>query len=591
MNSLHRYLCIFLSVIGLSDVIFAQSDTTKHTPNIVLILVDDSGLMDFGAYGGEARTPNIDRLAKNGMMFTNMHASPACAPSRAMLMTGSDSHLAGVANLPEMLPKEFQSKPGYAGVLNKRVQTIATRLKELNYNTYATGKWHLGHDEHTLPTKRGFDRSFILGASGANNYKAQGYLPMKTTAQWYADGTEVDLPNDFYSSKTYIDKTISFHQEEKNKDHPFFSYIAFQAIHAPIQAPKEFVDHYLETYVEGWDNLRITRYELAKELGLIPQDAKLNNVFPQFRKWEELSKEEQEVYITDMAVTAGMLEAMDFHIGRYINYLTEEGLMDNTIFIVTSDNGPEGAEYHSTVLKWALKQGYHHDLDKYGDKGFYGATGPEFANAMASPFSYFKYYTGEGGLRVPFIMSGQHIPQDVKSDTFCFFTDIAPTIYDIVGLSTSANEGYVPITGKSMLPHITDPNQSIYGKNEGVGLESGNSSAYFLNGYKIVKNNIPYGDNTWHLYHLPSDPGETNDLASVHPGLFQQLLSEYQDYSVRVGVIEMPKGYSAEREVTRKSYVELLKPVIPFLIGILICVVLFIIWRIRLKQAKNKRSL
>ena len=561
--------------IGPFTSVNAQEDSTDSKPNIVLILVDDSGLMDFGAFGGEARTPNIDRLARNGMMFSNMHASPACAPSRAMLMTGSDSHLAGVANLPEMLPKKIQSKPGYGGVLNNRVQTIATRLKEANYNTYVSGKWHLGHDENTLPTKRGFDRSFILGASGANNYKAQGYLPMKPTAQWYADGTEADLPEDFYSSKTYIDKTISFHQEEKNKDNPFFSYIAFQAIHAPIQAPKEFVDHYRSTYKEGWDKLRVSRYERAKELEFIPQDAELDDVFPQFRRWEKLTKEEQEMYITDMAVMAGMLEAMDFHIGRYITYLTEEGLMDNTIFIITSDNGPEGAEYHKTVMKWALRQGYHRDLDQYGDKGYYGAHGPEFANALASPFSYFKYYTGEGGLRVPFIMSGKNLPENVKSDAFCFFTDIAPTIYDLVGLATSANEGYAPITGKSMLPHITDTNHPIYGKNEGVGLESGNSSAYFLNGYKIVKNNIPYGDNTWHLYHLPSDPGETNDLAADHSILFQKMLSAYQDYALRVGVIQMPEGYSAEGEVGKKSVVAMFKTALPLLLVIIICIVVF----------------
>ncbi|NJO00618.1 MAG: sulfatase-like hydrolase/transferase [Bacteroidia bacterium] len=199
-------------------MVYSQHKPTNHSkPNIVLILIDDSGLMDLGAFGGEARTPNIGRLAGDGMMFTNMHASPVCSPSRAMLLTGSDSHLAGVANLPEFLPAQYQGKPGYAGVLNDQVQTIATRLKELYYNTYVTGKWHLGHDENTLPNKRGFDRSFILGSSGANNYQAKGYLPMKPVAHWYADGKETELPDDFYSSKTYIDKIISFHQEEKNK--------------------------------------------------------------------------------------------------------------------------------------------------------------------------------------------------------------------------------------------------------------------------------------------------------------------------------------------------------------------------------------
>ena len=588
MNSLNRYVILLVLAARLCIPASAQSDSTHVPPNIVLILVDDAGFMDFGAYGGEANTPHIDRLAMTGMMFTNMHASPACAPSRAMLMTGTDSHLAGVANLPEMLPKEFQSKPGYGGVLNNRVQTIATRLKEAQYNTYASGKWHLGHDENTLPTKRGFDRSFILGASGASNYEAKGYLPMKSTAQWYADGAVADLPEDFYSSKTYIDKTISFHREEQNKDRPFFSYIAFQAIHAPIQAPKEFVDPYRSTYNEGWDKLRASRYEKAKELGFIPQDAGLNDVFPQLRKWDELSKEEQEMYSTDMAVTAGMLEAMDFHIGRYLDYLSAEGLMDNTIFIVTSDNGPEAsAAYHGVTRIWAKTLGYHRDFDRYGGKGYYGATGPEFANAMASPFSYFKYYTGEGGLRVPFIMSGKNIPQNVSSDTFSFFTDIAPTIYDLVGLSTSANEGYVPITGKSMLPHLIDINTPVYGKDEGVGLESGNSSAYFLNGYKIVKNNIPIGDNSWHLYHLPTDPGETKDLSAQNPILFQKMLSEYQDYAAMVGVIQMPEGYHAEREVGIKSAIALFKSALPFLFAIISCIAMFLVWRKRKKQLET----
>ena len=339
----------------------------------------------------------------------------------------------------------------------------------------------------------------------------------------------------------------------------------------------------------GWDILRQVRFEKAKELGIIPKDAKLNDVFPQFRKWDKLSKEEQDVYITDMAVVAGMLEAMDFHIGRYVDYLTEEGLMDNTIFVITSDNGPEGAEYHSTVMKWSTRNGYHRDFDKLGAKGYYGAHGPEFANALASPFSYFKYYTGEGGLRVPFIMSGKNLPQNVKSDAFCFFTDIAPTIYDLVGISSKANKGYAPITGKSMLPHITNSNQLIYGENEGVGLESGNSSAYFLNGYKIVKNNIPYGDNIWHLYYLPNDPGEINDLAHEKPALFQKMLSKYQAYEKAVGVIKMPEGYYAEREVTKKSLVVMLKPFLPVLLVILVATMSFIVWRKRSKR-KQKAS-
>ena len=576
---LNRLLFTLLILTG-NAVVNGQGDTTALKPNIVLILVDDSGLMDFGAFGGEARTPNIDRLANGGLMFTNMHASPVCSPSRAMLLTGTDSHLAGVANLPEMLPEEYQSIRGYEGVLNRRVQTIATRLKEADYKTYATGKWHLGHDENTLPTKRGFDRSFILGGSGANNYNNRGYLPMKPVAHWYADGVETDLPEDFYSSKTYIDKTIAFHEEEVNKDKPFFSYIAFQAIHTPIQAPKEFVEPYMETYKDGWHKLREKRFEKAKEMGIIPGNAKLTDIFPDFKKWDDLSPKEQKSYVTTMAVTAGMIEAMDYHIGRYLDYLTQEGLTENTIFIITSDNGPDGAEYR-TGLPWAYTNGYHRNFEEKGGKNFFGYLGPEIANALTSPFSYFKYYTGEGGLRVPLIINGNILPKNARTNEFCFFTDIAPTIYDLVGLPTSANEGYTPITGKSMLPHIMDFTMPIYTANEGVGLEAASSSAYFLNGYKIVKNNIPLGDNKWHMYNLQNDPTESNDIAQLQPDLFQKMLAEYEAYERSMGVVAMPKGYSAAGTVEIKSYRKILMNWLPYLLVVLAGITGFLIWRKR----------
>ncbi|NJO00619.1 MAG: sulfatase-like hydrolase/transferase [Bacteroidia bacterium] len=241
------------------------------------------------------------------------------------------------------------------------------------------------------------------------------------------------------------------------------------------------------------------------------------------KKWEALSKEEQDDYAMGLAVTAGMLEAMDYHIGRYLAYLKKEGLLENTVFIVTSDNGPDGAEYVSNLyLMNAVGLKYHRDYQNKAEKDYFGSLELEFATAVAAPFDYFKYYTGEGGLRVPLIISGPNLPKRTRSDTFCFFTDIAPTIYDLLGLSTSANEGFVPITGKSMLPHIKDPKVPVYAKGEGVGLEAANSAAYFLDGYKIVKNNIPLGDSEWHMYNLVNDPLERNNLVKSNPELFQK---------------------------------------------------------------------
>lgn len=273
---------------------FAQKDSTIQQPNIVLILIDDAGIMDLGAYGGEAATPNIDALAQRGMMFTNYHSSPVCAPSRAMLLTGSDSHLTGVPNIPEFLTEEQQQLPGYQGILNDKVKTVATRLKAVGYNTYMTGKWHLGHTETTLPSKRGFDRTFILNASGADNYKAKGYLPIKATADWHQDGKIVPLPKDFYSSKTYVNKMIEFMEETEDKRKPFFSFLSFQAVHIPVQAPKEFVDKYKKTYKDGWLALREKRFEKAKQIGLVSETMTLGDMLPVLRKWEELSEADKQ---------------------------------------------------------------------------------------------------------------------------------------------------------------------------------------------------------------------------------------------------------------------------------------------------------
>ena len=554
------HISILILVFQLVTIgVFSQESSKTSPPNIVLILVDDSGLMDFGSFGGEAQTPNIDSLAKSGLMFTNMHASPICAPSRAMLITGSDNHVAGVANLPEMLPKKYQDIKGYAGILDDSVQTIATRLKELDYNTYVTGKWHLGHDENTLPNKRGFDRSFILGASGADNYEASGYLPMKSTAQWYTDGNPTDLPDNFYSSKSYIDEMLRFHKEDNNPKQPFFSYIAFQAIHSPVQAPKEFLEKYKSVYQAGWDVLREKRFKKAKQLGIIPDNVEMNLMHEEMRSWKSIPEKDKKAYITDMAMMAAMLEAMDYHIGRYIAYLKEIGEAENTVFIITSDNGPDGGNYKN-LYGWAKRNGFHREFDKNGGKRYYGTIGPEFASTIAAPFSYFKYYTGEGGLRVPLIISGLNKSNNQIDNSFCFITDIAPTIYDIVGLSTSENEGYHPISGKSILPHIKNNSVPIYSSNEGVGLEAAASSAYFLGDYKIVKNNTPLGDKQWKMYNLKIDPGETTNIATQNPLLFQIMLSKYELFAKDVGVQPMPEGYNAQKEVGKKSIKAMLNP-------------------------------
>jgi arylsulfatase A-like enzyme len=574
--------CVLVATLFAQDVV--KKDSTNQRPNIVLILADDTALMDFGAYGGEASTPNIDRLAKRGMMFTNYHASPMCAPSRAMLITGSDSHLTGVPNLPIFLPPEYISQPGYEGVLNNKVQTIATRLKNNGYRTYMTGKWHLGHTETTLPSKRGFDRTFILDASGADNWEHKPYLATQDAKPpWFQDGKLVDLPDDFYSSKTYVDKMISFMKEEEEKEDPFFAFIAFQAIHIPVQAPKEFVEKYQGVYDEGWGKMKQRRFEKAKELEIIPADAKLGEILPKFEKWENTSAEEKKIASNDMAVNAAMLEAMDFHIGRYIKYLEENGLMENTVFIVTSDNGPEASDPSMVIGsdQWMWYNENHRDQNRLGEKGYYGFIGPQFASAAAGPNAFFKFYAGEGGLRVPLIFSGKNIPPG-KSKAFSFITDMAPTILDIAGIDYDEQSSINPMTGHSLFPIIQKDTNQVYAQDEPIGMEAAGQAAIFRGDFKLVRNGKPYGDGIWRMYNLKNDPGETKDLAISNAKLFEDLKIDYKNYSTKYGVLEMPKDYETVEEITNKVK----RALTPWLIGFVVLMAsLFILFR-RMRRKK-----
>ena len=222
-------------------------------PNIVVVLVDDAGLMDFGSYGGEARTPTIDALAADGVRFSNYHTSPLCAPSRAMLLTGLDNHLTGVATIPEMLLPNQADQPGYAMRLAPGVETVATRLQRAGYRTFMTGKWHLGSGPGDLPADHGFDRSFALDASGADNWEQKSYMPYYDHAPWFEDRAPATLPEDFYSSEFLVDRMIHYLEaSDAGSDAAFLRLSGVPGhSHIPIQAPREFTDRYDGVYDAG----------------------------------------------------------------------------------------------------------------------------------------------------------------------------------------------------------------------------------------------------------------------------------------------------------------------------------------------------
>ena len=535
---------------------------SDQRPNVVVILVDDAGLTDFAPFGGEAKMPAIQTLAERGIKFSNYHTSPLCAPSRAMLLTGIDNHRTGMGTIPEVLTANQAGQPGYSMFLEPGVRTLADRLKAEDYRTYMTGKWHLGSGAQDLPNSHGFDRSFALDASGADNWEQKPYMGYYDFAPWYEDGKPADLPEDFYSSKFIVDRMIRYLESDKqpNRRQPFFSYLAFQAIHIPVQAPREITDSYNGVYDQGWHQLRKMRHQRAIALGLIAPDTALAEMPANSRDWGNLSPQDRALYARAMQVQAAMLESMDSHIGRFIEYLNGRGELDNTLFIVTSDNGPEPSYPLdiSGMKTWMSFNGYNHRLDNLGEKGSMVAIGPEWASASASPLNMFKFYAAEGGIRVPLIIAGPNIERQNWQPAMVMVTDIAPTVLDYLEVKDQHKEA-VAITGRSMMPLLEGSATEIYADDEAIGMEVSGNSALIKGDYKLSRNSPPHGDNIWRLYNLAADPGESQDLRALQPEQFDLLMEDYNNYASEFGVIPLLAGFDYLEQARRNSIKNLMQ--------------------------------
>ncbi|MEL6727775.1 MAG: sulfatase-like hydrolase/transferase [Pseudomonadota bacterium] len=519
-------------------------------PNFVLVLVDDAALMDFGVYGGEAQTPNIDALAARGMIFKQHRTTPSCSPSRAMLLTGMDNHLAGFGSIEEVLPPEHRNQPGYMMALEPGVETIATKLKRAGYRTYMTGKWHLGHGDGDLPNDHGFDRSFVLDASGADHWEEKPYLPYYKEALWFEDGERARLPEDFYSSTFIAGKMEDYLRQDADRSEPFFAYVAFLAVHIPVQAPREYTEKYIDTYAEGWDAIREKRWQRAQDLGLVREGAPLADLSETISDWGSLSEDEQRLAAKSLAVNAGALEAMDAELGHLIEALKSSGDYDNTVFIVTSDNGPEAGDAWGTAGQvWFDLHGYEREYDTLGERRSWVAIGPGGAAAAAGPNHLFKFHAGDGGLRVPLIVSGPSLPQSQTMTAFTTMADIAPTILELAGISETLPGDTKPMTGKSLSPLIEGDVDYVYGPDEPVGFTTSGQIALYRGRYKLARNVPPHGDSVWRLFDLVEDPGETSDLSDQLPDLKAAMMLDYEAYADRVGVLPLPEGYDVIEQI------------------------------------------
>ncbi|HAC80567.1 MAG TPA: arylsulfatase, partial [Deltaproteobacteria bacterium] len=306
------------------------------------------------------------------------------------------------------------------------------------YHTYMAGKWHLGMEPTKRPSRRGFERTVAMMDSGADHWEQRPYLPIYDQANWFADGERFSLPEDFYSSRFLVDSMIEFIGSNLQDGEPFFAYLPFMAVHSPVQAPQQFIDRYMGVYDSGWDALREQRKQRAEDLGIVPEDTPMVRM-ETTGDWDALSPEEKRYQAKRMAVYAGMIEAMDFHIGRLVEFLKASGQYENTIFIFTSDNGSEAS---GSAEPRAFRErvgpenmGYNLDYENLGLKGSFSMIGPSFGSASASPLAYYKFYAGEGGLRVPLIIAGEPLgPGQSLTAAFAWVTDITPTILSLNGV-------------------------------------------------------------------------------------------------------------------------------------------------------------
>lgn len=577
----------------------AQSAPAKK-PNIVILLADDWGFSDVGAFGGEMRTPNLDALAHIGVRFSNFHVAASCSPTRAMLQTGVSNHRAGLGNMPETIPPEHLGKPGYDAVLNNRVVTIADVLRGDGYRTYMTGKWHLGHDVTRLPVSRGYDRSFALSQSGADNFEEKPNLLLYDKADWTEDGKPAHLPKDYYSSRFIVDKMIEYLDSGQASRKPFLASVNFIANHIPIQAPDADIAAYKGQYDKGWDALRASRRDGAIAAGVMPAGVKMVHMNTS-ADWNKLTDEQHRQRARAMEAYGGMATAMDREVGRLIDHLKAKGEYENTIFVFLSDNGAEATDpMRDFQPRTSTKLYYDTSIEQQGRRGSFTAMGAGFASAAVSPLRGYKFTASEGGLRVPLIVAwpgNKNFTAGKVTNGFAYVTDIAPTLLSLAGLPVQSGSfggrNVEPMAGHDLTPMLTGKAPAVHAPDQATGYELSGNAALFKGDYKLVKNWPPYGDGQWRLYNIVTDPGETVDVSKDHPEMFQQMQADYAAYKKSDQVLDMPKGYTAPQQIVEYSRQHVMIPRLKahwyWPVGVLV-VIIGGVWAWRRRRQKTRVS-
>jgi arylsulfatase len=536
----------------------------KEKPNILVILTDDMGYSDIGCFGSEIPTPNIDRLAYNGLRFTHFYNTGRCSPTRASLLTGLYPHQAGMGHLST----ENHPLTGYAGDLSKNAVTMAEVFKNAGYSTFMTGKWHLAKDNNyngdisNWPLQRGFDR-FFGTLNGSGSFFDPGTLT--------SNNSNIPPYKDFYYTTAISDTTLKF-IEESPKNKPFFGYIAYTAAHWPLHAPEKEVKKYKGFFDKGWDVLREQRFKKLKELGIIDDTYVLTDRGVSIPAWKDEPMKEWQ--LRRMEVYAAMIDVMDQGIGKIITALEEKGVLDNTLIFYLHDNGgcaePVGTEKMEVPLSAEQKVSKPYSYDKpnpdkkqaYTREGKYIRMGKgvmpgpadtwtayneEWANVSNTPFRLYKQWVHEGGIASPLVI---HWPKGIKTKGQLrthpsHLIDIMATCLDITGVPYPVqykNNTIQPLEGKSLIPAFNNkPLERDY-----LFWEHGANRAIRIGDWKLVAQtsfNKFFSDadeDKWELYNLKDDPTERINLRDKFPDKASAMIDTYREKAFYTKALPWP---------------------------------------------------
>ena len=540
------FVLLFVWMAGLAGTVAAQETESQSRPNFLLVVADDLGWADIGAFGSVIRTPNIDKIAANGTIMSQFYASPTCAPTRAMLLTGLSSHEAGVGTQNLQQASNQKDSILYQGQLHDGVVTLAEGLQSIGYQTMISGKWHIGRDPDQQPHQRGFQRSFVLREGGASHFADQLALNPAEPPHYFEDGVQVEtLPAEFYSTTFYTQKMIDF-LDARNRSTPFFSYLAYTAPHDPLQVPDDWLHRYRGVFDDGPESVRARRVAALQARGLFPVDARAATLVPppsivpgSKPPWAERSEAMRRVDVRGVEIYAAMVELLDQNLGRVIAYLEAEGELDNTYVLFLSDNGVSAITplfYPQTSREWLHRE---RDMDpaNAGRPGTHTFIDGEWASALNGPLRLFKGTTADGGTRVPFVVAGPGVAQGVINKQLGHVADLTPTLYALAGLQPKMSSLYRNRPNPRGLSLAASWQGSDVPRQQAIITELFGDQSVREGDWKLSRMAAPFGDSTWQLYNMAVDPGETNNVAAANPLVVERMQLAYASFAREVGVI------------------------------------------------------